>query len=347
MNANSDRESVKPVAKKPSRLKRLLQNLTLFFVTFLIIVGIFEGVLRLNGYGNLELYTPDQKLYWKLKANQDCYTKVGRLPVHINSHNTRGPEFEVEKPPGTFRILSIGDSRTFGWGLRDEETYSRQLETRLRQYSNRPVEVINAGVNAWSYPQLLVYFREVGLAYNPDLVIVGDANAWTQFSEKSSPEFVKQMMRRVWLKNIVRRFAIYHYVVEVKLRQVYESNRQKFIPVDAKQDPLFKEQQQADASAVYRSALDEICRVAQTNGIKVILLYQPEEYLLNSTNHILLPIKQEIHEKWNVPLVDMTPALRGEGKALYLDADPSHFNARGSEIIGRLLFETTTNLLAP
>ena len=80
-------------SEKPRRGKRFLQNLVLAIGTFLLCVVVLEVVLRLNGYGNLEIYEPDPKLYWKLKPNQDCYTKIDHKPVHINSHGTRGPDF--------------------------------------------------------------------------------------------------------------------------------------------------------------------------------------------------------------------------------------------------------------
>jgi lysophospholipase L1-like esterase len=135
--------------------KALLLNLALSCGVFLLCVAALEGILRLNHYGNLEIYEPDPKLYWKLKPNQDCFTKINRKPVHVNSHGTRGPDFQTDKPVGTIRILSLGDSRTFGWGLADEETYSRQLERLLQERagSGKRIEVINAGVNAWSYLQ--------------------------------------------------------------------------------------------------------------------------------------------------------------------------------------------------
>ena len=248
MNGNSE---PKPAAAT-SRWKRLLQNLALSGTVFLLCIVALELVLRLCGYGNLEIYQPDPKLYWKLKPNQDCYTKIGHQPVHINSQGTRGPEFQTEKPANTVRILSLGDSRTFGWGLADEETYSRRLEQMLQAYvgAGKKIEVINAGVNAWSYPQMLVYFRDFGLKYRPDLVILGEGNWWTQFSEKNSPEFVRQFMWRVRLKNFLRRFAIYHFVVEVKLQALVQQYRVKFIPVSPKQDTLFREQQQSDSNTV-------------------------------------------------------------------------------------------------
>src|SRR4051812_34877583 len=113
---------------KTGRCKRIVQNLCLSFVVFLFCVAAFELTLRMMGYGNLEIYQADPRLYWKLKPNQNCFTKIDHKPVHINSRGTRGPEFAVPKPANTFRILSLGDSRTFGWGLTEDETYTKRLE---------------------------------------------------------------------------------------------------------------------------------------------------------------------------------------------------------------------------
>src|SRR6266404_2609660 len=127
----------------PSRWKRLAQNLALSLGVFLLCAGVFELLLRFNGYGNLEIYEPDPPLYWILKPNQDCYTKIGHKPVHINARGTRGREFQEKKSPNMLRILCLGDSRTFGWGLSEAETYSAILES-LFQAQHKPIEVINA-----------------------------------------------------------------------------------------------------------------------------------------------------------------------------------------------------------
>src|ERR1051325_2410317 len=116
-----------------SRWKQLLQNLALSFAVFFLCLAAGEVARRLAGYGNLEIYEPDVRLYWKLKPNQDCFTKIDHKPVHVNAQGSRGPAFSPDKTTNTFRVLSLGDSRTFGWGLADDETYSRRLEQLLRQ----------------------------------------------------------------------------------------------------------------------------------------------------------------------------------------------------------------------
>ncbi len=388
-----------------ARGNRWMQRLALAFGSVLIFLVVWELVLRLCGYGNLEIYQPDAKLYWRLRPNQDCYTKVDHQPVHINSHGTRGPEFAAEKPANTIRILCLGDSRTFGWGLPDEKTYSRQLERMLQEWvkgehstfniqrptSNAPltpersaavpaaarttneglqnslpppasgtaaaetaalrgpwrVEVINAGVNAWSFLQMQVFFRDFGLKWSPDFVILGEANLWTQFSEKNSDEFVKKFMSRVRLKNLLRRCAIYHFAIEVKLQAYYQRYRTKFIPVDPKQDQFFKEQQQSDPDTVFRTAIEQVCQTAQSNGVKPVLLFLPTLDELSSTNASrVLVAKRAVSTKLDVPLVDLTPELAKGGKTLYLQADPVHLNASGNELVARRLFESITNTTA-
>jgi lysophospholipase L1-like esterase len=256
----------------------------------------------------------------------------------------------VPKPAGTFRILSLGDSRTFGWGLSQEETYSGVLERLLQQKagSAKRIEIINCGVNAWSYPQMLAYFRGDGLGFQPDMVLLAEANLWTQFSDKNSPQFVKQFMSRVRLKNFLRRFAIYHYVIEVKLKDFYERHRTRFIPVDPAQDALFKAQQQDNPESVFSDAIAGLCSLAVSNGIKPVLLYLPMADSLSASNTPpTLKVKSTISEQMGIPLVDLTPIIKPTGKELYLEADPVHYNARGNELIARRVFEIASPLIVP
>lgn len=335
---------------RPARLKKWLQNLALMAGTFALCCLVLEVALRIAGYGNLEIYQPDPLLYWKLKPNQDCYTKVDRKPVHVNSHGTRGPEFQAVKPTNTLRILSLGDSKTFGWGLTEAESYSGLIEKMLQQYvgSAKKVEVINAGVNAWSYAQMHTYLREFGLKYQPDIVILADANLWTQFSDQNSPEFVDAFMRRVWLKNFLRRFATYHYIVEYKLQKIYGLHRKKFIPIDPKQDTFFKEQQANDPYAFIREQIEAVCSLALSNHIKPLLLHMPTlTQLREPDSNNVIKAKTLVSQKLGVPLVDMTADMQPKGEGLFLEGDEAHLNVFGNQLVAQRLFSSLTNLLTP
>jgi lysophospholipase L1-like esterase len=334
---------------KLPRLKTVLQNGALAAGSFGLCFLLLEVALRIAGYGNLEIYQADSLLYWKLKPNQNCYTKINRKPVHVNSLGTRGAEFHPSKPAGTLRILSLGDSNTFGWGLTEDECYSGLIEKALPKHlaNMKRVEVINAGVNAWSYAQMHTYLREHGLKFQPDVVILADANPWTQFSDRNSPEFVKSFMRRVQLKNLLRRFATYHYVVEYRLRDVYEQTRARFIPMDPKQDTFFKEQQK-DPDAFFREHIAAICRLALTNGVKPVLLHMPYTYQLKTPEpSIVRRAKTQVSRELNVPLVDMMPELKAGGEELFLEGDHAHLNVRGNQLVAQRLVPVLLDVIKP
>ena len=43
--------------------------------------------------------------------------QIGRFEYRINSKGFRGEETPYEKPPGVYRIVLIGDSNAFGYGV--------------------------------------------------------------------------------------------------------------------------------------------------------------------------------------------------------------------------------------
>lgn len=307
-----------------------------------------EVVLRIAGFGNLEIYEPHPKLYWRLKPNQDCFTKVGRKPVHINSKGTRGREFQAEKPAGTYRILMLGDSRTFGWGLNEEECYAAIVEKNLKtELKGREVEVINCGVNAWSYWHMLTFMKEYGFSWNPDLIVLGEGNLWSKFNETNSPEFVKEMLTKVRLKNFLRRFAMYHWIVEIQLQEVYSKYRLKFVPVDPNaeagvgEDPLVR----------ITNHIREIVSLSNQKNIPVMFLVTPmdrsEEVKAASDSAFvgIVNFRRKFAQENNLPLCDCGPELRNKPDMhYYLEADPVHFNAEGNELIATKLTESILKL---
>lgn len=84
----------------------------------------------------------------------------------INSKGLRDSETTYEKPEGIFRIVLVGDSHTFGYGVPIEKHYSTLLEGYFKD-----VEVINMGVDGYGVDQELIYLQLEGFKYEPDLVL--------------------------------------------------------------------------------------------------------------------------------------------------------------------------------
>ena len=61
----------------------------------------------------------------------------------------------------------------------------------------------------------------------------------------------------------------------------------------------------------------------------------------------ILKVKTEISRKLKIPLVDLTPVLKPQGKALYLEGDPVHLNAEGNRRVADHLFKTLSAMVSP
>lgn len=92
-----------------------------------------------------------------------------------NSQGFRDVEHVLDKPPGVFRILGLGDSFTYGIGTAYQETYLVQLETTLNARSGKHprVEIIKAGIPAYYPTPERLLLEHYGAAYQPDLIIIG------------------------------------------------------------------------------------------------------------------------------------------------------------------------------
>jgi lysophospholipase L1-like esterase len=156
----------------------MARNVLVTVAAVVVALALCEGFLRLV-WGDV---LPKSDVYWidpvigKRMRPGWSGSEFG-APVQVNSHGLRSPETTYEKPPGTYRILALGDSWTFGFRMTEENSFPRKLErmlnTRLAAREGHPrVEVINSGVVGYSTRQEATYFQVEGKRYSPDLVIV-------------------------------------------------------------------------------------------------------------------------------------------------------------------------------
>jgi GDSL-like Lipase/Acylhydrolase family len=91
----------------------------------------------------------------------------------INSLGLRSGELARDKPPGSKRILMLGDSFTEGNGVQESETFSSRLQAKLDEARlGERLQVVNAGVGSYSPLLELLYLKTAGLELQPDLVIL-------------------------------------------------------------------------------------------------------------------------------------------------------------------------------
>jgi lysophospholipase L1-like esterase len=173
-----------------SRRRRLsvdgwMGRLGLVVGSFAVTLGLIEAVLRLVPAWSratarderfaFNPYRPDGRLGFTLRPGVRVRhtDRDFSVTVAVNALGARGPERGSPKPPDTRRILLLGDSFAFGWGVEQEETFGARLE-RLLSERVGPVEVLSAAVPGWSTDQQYLYLRVHGLALDPDLILLAE-----------------------------------------------------------------------------------------------------------------------------------------------------------------------------
>jgi hypothetical protein len=113
------------------------------------------------------LYEYDPDLGFRVRA----YYPVDQGTV-TNKFGFNDRDYPLQKTPGIYRILVVGDS--FGWAGGREGNYTAVLERQLENhYGFHRIDIVNAGYPMTHTAEQLVMLKKYGLQYHPDLVILG------------------------------------------------------------------------------------------------------------------------------------------------------------------------------
>lgn len=216
--------------------------------------------------------------------------------VKTNSLGFRGEEMSTFKPTDTFRILALGDSFTFGWGISEKETWPRILENYYKgKLKNKRVEVYNLGRPGDSPVHYLERVREYGEKLNADLIIVGvlEGDDPSQLVEVPSPLSADSETIRIARQNAIERIKTnnsrrdkYYVVFRRTLPNLYQllmhhtSFSVNYNWINEVQMVLFY----ADKQGLERySRIDPIVRKLFTSGklnssLLWLVLYSPTRY---------------------------------------------------------------------
>lgn len=172
---------------RPTASLKLSKRLLFAFITTLVFLVGVEGLARVGSYvaygfnpyylvyGFKAWKTDDghsEKFegYFKFPPNKAILFNTPE-PCQINNLGFRGKDFDPVKPAGTFRILCLGESSTFGYKDRDAYTYPAILQRLLDERDpDMKIEVINCGIPHANSDNILAMFRHELVSYDPDLV---------------------------------------------------------------------------------------------------------------------------------------------------------------------------------
>lgn len=241
------------------------------------------------------------------------------VPVRINGDGLRDRDYPVERT-GARRIAVLGDSLTFGWGVREEDRFESILERELSQRA--PTELINFGTGNYNTEQEVALFLERGLKYRPDEVVV----FWFINDAEPTPQVSRwellghsRLVTFFWsrIKSLVSR------VDERKSFHGY------YAGLYGEAEPGWQAEQQAFLKL--KRELD-----ARGIALKVVLLpelHDPARYPFAEQHAKLMAFLA----RHGIPALDVTPAFAGttDPIALWVAPDDAHPNAQAHAIIAR------------
>ena len=145
-------------------------------ILFLVILECVSHAIIPNSKLNtiesiLQVLQEDSDLLWRQRPYLN--TEFQGVNVATNSLGLRNQEVDAKKGKHQFRVICLGASPTFGWGVKLESTYPFVLERMLMEDNpSGEFEVINAGQIGYSTHQGFLFFEKYLLRYSPDLVTV-------------------------------------------------------------------------------------------------------------------------------------------------------------------------------
>ncbi|MEK6984229.1 MAG: SGNH/GDSL hydrolase family protein [Nanoarchaeota archaeon] len=312
-----------------ARKKKILQNLTLLFLTVFILIVSLELSLRL-------VLTQDSK-YNFAPGVQEFYEKY----VFLNKDGYRDIDSSYFKQKNTKRIVGLGDSFTFGTGIKNvNDTYLEELESLLNEKSEyKKYEVLNfgkAGVDSEFEVQIL---KNDALRYNPDIIIVGFVlNDFRDFEyQKKGGNFYL-----FWFDTFLKRYSyLYNFVnkgfnIALEAAAIKKSYYQTILD-------SFKSEKNKKLNEEYFKEFKKISR--ENNSTLVIAIFpfihQLDKYPFAEQHKV---ISQMANEN-GIIIIDLLPYFKGiNEKKLVVSKFDNHPNELGHRIAAEAIYEKLINL---
>ena len=194
--------------------------------------------------------------------------------VSINSEGFRGPEFKIIKEPGRKRIMVLGDSVVFGWGVSQDAILTARLQESL--YDLKPnSEVIACGVGSWNTRSEFEFLKKRGVLYAPDILVLLITSNDLEPKESGHTDVPREKLRlymygrnsqtffdKVWsfvISHIVRRSYMLTYALHSYTIHTYKDTMRL----------LYDEKSPCWEDA--RRALGDMVRLCRENKISLVV----------------------------------------------------------------------------
>lgn len=158
-------------------LRKVLIRVGLVLGSVVVALGVTEVGLRLGGWGTKpsRYFDPDIGMRYHGNQTRETFGKDGPpVSYSVNQEGLRGPWYAGAKPPGVTRVICLGDSFTFSWGVADEQAWpwlmERELDARLGEGR---VQVANFGFPMLNTRAQLNAYHKLARDKDWDVMVLG------------------------------------------------------------------------------------------------------------------------------------------------------------------------------
>ena len=248
-------------------------SLTVSLVAFLFL-ELISSILVSNNLDRLQdilrLLQQDSVLFWKQKSNLDTEfqnQKVVTNNVGFRCHNIK----EKNKK----RIVCLGASPTFGWGVKYEDTYPVVIEKILKE-NNIDIEVINAGEIGYSSYQGLNLLKNKILDLKPDIItvsyVINDIDKYRFFRSSILQDNQLKPISKIFItiSNIAQESNFFKLI-----KQIVKNNISKKVQYYGKNCNNQYNENRRVSMYDYEANLKEFIKIAKENNIKIFFIVMP------------------------------------------------------------------------
>jgi lysophospholipase L1-like esterase len=281
---------------------------------------------------------PDPELFWITRPNLRTYYQ--RALITTNDQSLRGGLVSA-KGTRTARVLCLGESTTFGFGVSDEATYSAQLEQLLRERQpKRDFEVLNAGCCAWTTFQSLTYLKTRGLELHPDVVVfyhwfndelptaMRDSNNNEIGIARSDPELYR-LRQSSGVSALLRVSAAFRALANLFARWSIDGFSRSAKDSERSRNSSLTRVRPDER----RACLEELLELCRTKGI-VLVLVHPAYRDVAGRDSVL----EDFARDHQIQLVDFPSIIQASGISKEsLFRDPVHPNEKGHRMLAEAI----------
>jgi hypothetical protein len=261
-------------------------------------------------------------------------TVLGGAPIRSNRWGMRDREYDMIKPPNTYRIVLLGASHDQGTGVNEDQTYENLVEDRLnrehpdQRYSR--YEILNMSVGGYGLLQRVLRLEQDGFQFQPSAVMLSVAAA--------DHQFLVQHLRSALTLGIEP---------PPDYREMFESIMRKAGVHKGMPDVMIERRLQPYVPEVYEWSFKRFAQQCAQHGVRPLVIYRPAPVDLEGLEPTGRSEVVRLAKAAGLEVIDLSGAFDSvsDRSTLTLARWDDHTTTTGHRLLANKLYEDLVPML--